>query len=557
MASPPAGYTLVVGLSSILPMLLLPSVLRRRDKPGGTGLAIGLVGVSIYSLSTAFHSLVGTQQAWFLGHAVSMFAANITAIGVFLVAVDYTDTLAPTRRVLAILALVPIAIQALVWTQPMHQLFFQPLETIPPDALRVTPARALYWVHVGVTYAFIFLGILILAGDSLRSSGIRRTQSNTLLGGVLPPSLVDLTGRVPVDLTPFAFIATILILSWALFFATFLDVVPVGRTRVVESMADPVLTLDADDRVVDSNPAARDLVGVSGDWEGMPAAAFFTRFPDQLDRIRNAEGDDVTFTKHGAKRNFDVNSTPLRDPQGKREGTLVVLREITLLKEREGELDLLRQVQSRVLRHNIRNDLTVVKGYNEVFLEELDEEHAPMAEEVIATTEDLLAVSEKAGTIEDLIDTDRRPTEIDLAKTVETIIRTHERQYTVVDFSLETPVACPVQTVPSMETAIENLVENAAEHNDGPDQRVWVTVAADSDETVLTVGDDGPGIPDQELAVLEKGEETQMQHGSGVGLWVVEWVLDHAAATIDFETGADGTEVTIRFPVNADGRTTA
>jgi len=44
------------------------------------------------------------------------------------------------------------------------------------------------------------------------------------------------------------------------------------------------------------------------------------------------------------------------------------------------------------------------------------------------------------------------------------------------------------------------------------------------------------------------GEETPLQHGTGVGPWAVRWVTDAAAASIEYETGPEGTVVTIRFP---------
>jgi len=123
------------------------------------------------------------------------------------------------------------------------------------------------------------------------------------------------------------------------------------------------------------------------------------------------------------------------------------------LEAREQQLDLTRQVLSLVLRHNVRNNLNIVKGYAEIFMDELDEEQTEMAEKVVSTADDLLSIS-----------------------------------------------------------------------------------------------DNGPGIPEAELAVRERGEETALQHGSGIGLWVVEWVISRSAGTLAFETDADGTDVTVWLP---------
>jgi len=51
----------------------------------------------------------------------------------------------------------------------------------------------------------------------------------------------------------------------------------------------------------------------------------------------------------------------------------------------------------------------------------------------------------------------------------------------------------------------------------------------------------------EEIAVLESKDESELWHGSGVGLWIVRLVVDRCEGTVDFETGPDGTSVSIRL----------
>ncbi|MFC7073097.1 hypothetical protein ACFQJ7_12460 [Halovenus rubra] len=39
-----------------------------------------------------------------------------------------------------------------------------------------------------------------------------------------------------------------------------------------------------------------------------------------------------------------------------------------------------------------------------------------------------------------------------------------------------------------------------------------------------------------------------LEHGSGMGLWAINWVTDNAEASVDFETETDGTTIVIRIP---------
>jgi serine phosphatase RsbU (regulator of sigma subunit) len=130
-----------------------------------------------------------------------------------------------------------------------------------------------------------------------------------------------------IDLTPFAFILTGGLLVWGLFEERLVDLAPLARSAVVESMADAVFVLDAFERIVDVNPAAVALSDRSrGELVGR-------RVRDLLDTSGVAEvgpgglvlADPVT----GNRRTFDVSQQPLTDIAGRAAGELVVLREVT------------------------------------------------------------------------------------------------------------------------------------------------------------------------------------------------------------------------------------
>ncbi|GAA0535547.1 hypothetical protein GCM10008994_08250 [Halorubrum ejinorense] len=70
----------------------------------------------------------------------------------------------------------------------------------------------------------------------------------------------------------------------------------------------------------------------------------------------------------------------------------------------------------------------------------------------------------------------------------------------------------------------------------------------------VTVADDGPGIEPTEYDVLKRGTETPLRHGSGIGLWIVKWGVDHLGGRISFDArDPRGTTVTVSVPVDRDG----
>jgi sensor histidine kinase regulating citrate/malate metabolism len=76
---------------------------------------------------------------------------------------------------------------------------------------------------------------------------------------------------------------------------------------------------------------------------------------------------------------------------------------------------------------------------------------------------------------------------------------------------------------------------------------VTVLVEPTDDGYAVVVADDGPGIPESELASLDAETETSLQHGTGLGLWQLKWGVTKLHGDLDFDT-ADGTTVRITVP---------
>jgi len=543
-------------VAGLLPLVLLRSALPNRSKPGSTGFIMVVIGISCWSFGAAGLTAATTEGIAVAGFAFRIAGPVVSASGFFLLLAEYTGLLSPSRPVLAGVGLFVVAVQLLTWTNASHHLVYGPSLDLATDTIRFERMGPVWVVNTIVSYTFNTTAFLLGIVEVLRTSELRRQQTLTVIGAAIPPLALNVLAQfwvpLPFDPTVLGFVLTAFIMGWALYGGTFLDIVPVGRQRAVETMSDPVVVIDGEGRIVDSNPAARRLVDSGPDWKGMPADGFFAPFSEQVERFRDADdvATEITVRRNGERRHFDLDISPIEGPQGGTRGRLVVLREITQQKARERELDLMRQVQSRVLRHNIRNELQTIRGRNEVFADELDGEYAAMAATVVERSDALLQTSTKARDIERLLDGDQERRPVDLAALLSGEVETQREEFPGVAFTLDAPSRCVVETTPAIETAVENLIENAAAHNDATDPTVGVSLRSDRTAAVLTIADNGPGIPEQELAVLERGTETPLSHGSGMGLWVVDWVLEHTGASVAYDTGSVGTEITLRIPRN-------
>ncbi|WP_123536369.1 PAS domain-containing sensor histidine kinase [Halosimplex salinum] len=366
--------------------------------------------------------------------------------------------------------------------------------------------------------------------------------------------------------------------------------------RLVESAGDPMYVVDGECRIEICNDAMAGLFDRSVD--SLHGTSLPDLLPDEaIDRIDEAL-DDATDPGESEICEFDL---PTDDGVRQFEATVAglgaaddadgsvgILHEVTERERRESELDLLKQVLTRVLRHDVRTGLTVVRGQAEVLAERTTGEERRMAETIVDRSEELVGTAEKARAIERVIESDEGRVTLDLRSVVNRCVANVSAAHSEAAYDVQITEQVPVRVHRAFPYAVENLIENAVEHGcvadapedtagahpgdssvaDAPDdtaeQRsaptarresdeatgassVAVSATRDDDTVLLRITDDGPGISQAELDVLADREETPLKHGTGVGLWLVSWVVERSGGELDFDTGADGTTVTVRL----------
>jgi PAS domain S-box-containing protein len=225
---------------------------------------------------------------------------------------------------------------------------------------------------------------------------------------------------------------------------------------------------------------------------------------------------------------------------------------VDITDERRGERQ--REVLLRVLRHNLRNDLNVVLAFADSLAESIeDPELAARAERLNDVADDLLSLSESATEIQRTIrDSDPVTSRVDAAAVARASVdAAREDSVSAAAFDIQAPDHAPVRANERVRKAVDELVENAADH--GGD-RVALEVGREGDGWVaIRVVDDGPGVPSSERAVLTGERDiTQLEHGSGLGLWLVRWIVDGVGGRLRFEDRPNGHAVTLLLPA-ADG----
>ena len=204
------------------------------------------------------------------------------------------------------------------------------------------------------------------------------------------------------------------------------------------------------------------------------------------------------------------------------------------------------EVLNRFLRHNLRNDVQVISGHADILEREVrDERMLDSVRRIQSAAAKLVGHSEKAATLEGLLgsDDESNRVSVDLAAVVRRRVELFEQRPDV-DLDVSLPESCRVSAVPVLDAAIREALENALRH--GGDPPVAISISLESvDEhgrelVRLRIRDDGPGIPEQDRVAIERRTETALTHSSGLGLWLVKWIVTASGGSLDILDSPDG-----------------
>ena len=582
--------TLVAGLLyaalGAVPLGIALYATRNREKPGARPLvATGLctAAAAVVQGGRFVEPLVGTGL-WLdvTLHIALLIAINLAVVGTFYVAVEYTG-----RRWLADRWIV-ISVAAMGTALPIARIL---AETAGSAAFPLI-------ANADFVYRLLFAlaGLSLFVRQFVGSRGVYRKQSAALLVGLVIGSGFGLLERYyTVQFVEFTLLGMVIglgVLAWALFRYEFLETVPIARETLFDEVTDPVVALDRDGSVVDLNRAADEAFAVDASILGRHSSDLFPidgALAEQYDDVLgtagiagvvtdgarhfdrdhpvvaalvdgSSEGDtgddqlasedaELGVLQDGEVRYYQVSASALAFAPGY-EGELLVFRDVTASVEREQDLDILKQVLTRVLRHNLRNDVTAIHGFAQSIADNAEDGAGEKAERIVRLTEKLTATSETARRIEDVIEADG-PAEFDLRAEVESAVADARREHPAATVEWEMPEGLAVLANPEFPAALAEVIENAVVHsNESP--RVEVAGDRSGRWVDVTVADDGSGIPDYELETIAAGEETALVHGSGAGLWLIQTAVEDSNGDVSFDSGDGGTTVRIRLPAAGD-----
>lgn len=208
---------------------------------------------------------------------------------------------------------------------------------------------------------------------------------------------------------------------------------------------------------------------------------------------------------------------------------------------------------SAVLAHEIRNPLGTIKGFTQLALEQGGTALTALLTPVLEQTRRLEAL------VSDLLVYGRPPSPAprptrwpDIAAQIEA-----DARRIAGDRSIRFQVSKPdiaLETDPDLiEHILVNLVRNAMDAVDSaPDGEVRISAEASGGEIEISVRDNGPGIPESDLAKVHEPFYTTKAFGTGLGLPISARLAKALHGSFDIRAASPrGTVASVRLPVKA------
>ncbi len=342
------------------------------------------------------------------------------------------------------------------------------------------------------------------------------------------------------------------------------------QAALFAAMTEGVIAVEADERILSVNRAARSLFDVSvDDATGRPIAEV-VRNVALVEFVRRSLGSSTVVegeivARGDRERVLTAHGSPLVTANGRRVGAIVVLNDVTGQRRREIE----RRELVASVSHELRTPVTAIKGFLETLRDGALSDPASAQRFVTIA---LRQTDRLHGLIEDLMRLARlerdieakevtrsvqriRPLLATAAQTAEAAARTSE---------VEVVVSCPdtlsaAVNAELLEQAITNLVANAIRYSD-PGSRVEVDAEPGDDDTILIhVRDEGCGIDPvhherlfERFYTVDTGR-SRASGGTGLGLAIVKHVARAHGGAVSVESAPRrGSVFTLRLPRGAE-----
>jgi len=569
-------YPLALFASALTAIGIATITWRWRSAPGALPLFLMLVTTVLWSGANGLLMISATPQSRLFWFDVLSVGALCGTPALLAFALQYTGRERwLTLRTVSLICLVPFISVLLTWTNEVHHLFYTEINfTSPLPSGGWTATRGIgYQIYLAYSYPLVLYSLAIIVQAFLRAPRLYRGQTGAILIGTLIPFIGNIVYNVVtggsdkgwMDPTPILFTLMGVFYAYGLFAFRLFDLVPVARHTLIERMTDGMLVIDSKNRIIDINPPATQLLGLSHlSPVGLSLNQLTVSLPESITQYQDMVNlqTEITLGDHPA-RHFDLQVETLFDGKKQANGRLIVFREITERKQAEQERErLISELQAKnielieftdAVSHDLKSPLITIKGFLALLKEDVATGNSPKVQNDVQHMDGAMDIMQQR--LDDLLELARaghvmnKPEAIrfnDLA--IEALELIHGRiSQGDITINLHKNLPAIIGNRKRLVEVIQNLLDNAAKFM-GDQANPIIEIGQygeENDKPIFFVKDNGIGIPAEHLekifGIFNKLDPKA--EGTGIGLALVKKIIEvhDGRIWVESETGQGST----------------
>lgn len=338
---------LPIFLAAIVSLFLAWYTWQRRQTVGARSFAFLMLALFQWGLTYVVQVASTDLNTKILLNKLTFLGIVVTPVIWLVFALEYTGRKTwITNLRIALLFVMPAITMIVIMTDDIHHYFWTHVELSQEgDLLLLDTGNGFwFWVHAAYSYSMLLIGAIFIVRALLRWPSQYRGQMGWTLLAVAAPWLANIITvfkllPILIDLTPFAFTITGVGMAFALFRHHMLDLAPIARDIVINGMNDGMIVLDSNRRIVDINPSALKMVGLSSSIEpiGKRLGEVITEWPHLIERYRDVTEteDEISLGEGEDTRWYELHLSSLQDEQKQQIGQVITAHDFTNRKRTE------------------------------------------------------------------------------------------------------------------------------------------------------------------------------------------------------------------------------
>lgn len=477
--------------------------------------------------------------------------------------------------------IIPIITLLLVWTNNFHHLYFKTVSIDSSGSFPLLKLEFGVWYFVYTTYFYILLalGVVMLINKYRNSEPVfKRHNLIILLAAFIPwfANLVYFFGFRPmghIDITPFAFVITMFMLSVGFIRFRLLDIIPIAREKVLEAMKEGLIVMDYLDRIVDLNREIKLILSISGEsLIGKNIDSILPNQPELLEYIIGRKDGrlKIELQRNGYPIFLDVSITAFFEKKNTYNGLIILTRDITEQVGIENQFRI--QSEQLIATNKLKDRLFSIIAHDlRGPLINLNEVIKMMNSGIISNAEFKLFIpklsnniSYTTGLLENLLFWSRSQLQGEIIKPLyfnfkgitDNIIRLFENVIKEKEITTENnldPFSMVYADMDMIQLIVRNLLSNAIKFSKRGGS-IEITSIIKGKDFIMCISDSGVGISLENQSMLFEQETfttrgTNNEEGTGLGLLLCKDFIEKNSGKIwvESEIGV-GTKFFVQIP---------